>query len=195
LLLALLNAKYNESKITLQKNNPQGEANMALDLLVNGTAVQVEAGAEAPLLSVLRDRLDLTGSKYGCGEAECGACTVLVEGEVVRSCVTPAGSVQGKHILTIEGLERDGQLHPLQQAFLDVEAFQCAYCTSGMIMSGVALLNSCPNPGEAEIISAMDGNICRCGAYRRISRAIQQAASTMQASHEAPTRGAKEAIV
>jgi aerobic-type carbon monoxide dehydrogenase small subunit (CoxS/CutS family) len=169
---------------------------MALDLFVNGKAVQVEADAEAPLLSVLRDRLGLTGSKYGCGEGECGACTVLVEGEAVRSCVTPAGSVQGKDIMTIEGLERDGQLHPLQQAFLDVEAFQCAYCTSGMIMSGVALLNSCPNPSQEEIIAAMDGNICRCGTYRRIVRAIRQAAGTMQASHEAPGRGAtKEAMV
>ncbi len=169
---------------------------MALDLLINGKAIQVEADAEAPLLSVLRDQLGLTGSKYGCGEGECGACTVLVEGEAVCSCVTPAGSVQGKDILTIEGLERDGHLHPLQHAFLDVEAFQCAYCTSGMIMSGVALLNNCPNPSEEEIIAAMDGNICRCGTYRRIVRAIHQAAATMQASQEGPARGAaKEAIV
>jgi aerobic-type carbon monoxide dehydrogenase small subunit (CoxS/CutS family) len=169
---------------------------MALDLFVNGRAVQVEADAEAPLLSVLRDRLGLTGSKYGCGEGECGACTVLVEGEAVRSCVTPAGGVQGKQILTIEGLERDGQLHPLQQAFLDVEAFQCAYCTSGMIMSGVALLNSCPSPSEEEIITAMDGNICRCGTYRRIVRAIRQASAAIEASHEELAReAAKEAIV
>jgi len=168
---------------------------MALDLFVNGKAVQVEADAEAPLLSVLRDRLGLTGSKYGCGEGECGACTVLVGGEAVRSCVTPAGSIQGKNIVTIEGLERDGELHPLQQAFLDVEAFQCAYCTSGMIMSGVALLNSCPNPSQEEIISAMDGNICRCGTYRRIVRAIRQAAGTMQASHEVHGMGATKKVM
>jgi aerobic-type carbon monoxide dehydrogenase small subunit (CoxS/CutS family) len=155
---------------------------------VNGQAVQVDVDEEAPLLGVLRDHLGLTGSKGGCGEGQCGACTVLVEGEAVRSCVTPAGSMRGKQILTIEGLERDGQLHPLQQAFLDVEAFQCAYCTSGMIMSGVALLNNCPYPSEEQIISAMDGNICRCGTYRRIVRAIRQAAATMQSSHEEPGR-------
>ena len=168
---------------------------MALELRVNGKGLQVDADAEAPLLSVLRDRLGLTGSKYGCGEGECGACTVLVDGEAVRSCVTPSGSVQGKQIVTIEGLEQNGELHPLQQAFLDVEAFQCAYCTSGMIMSGVALLNSCPNPSEQDIIQAMDGNICRCGTYRRIIRAIQQAAAAMQSAHsEPPMAATKEAI-
>jgi len=155
---------------------------MALNLQLNGAAMPVDADEDAPLLSVLRERLGLTGSKYGCGEGECGACTVLVDGEAVRSCITPAGGVQGKEILTIEGLEQDGQLHPLQQAFLDVGAFQCGYCTSGMIMSGLALLNSCPDPSEQQIVAAMDGNICRCGGYRRIVRAIRQAATAMQAA-------------
>jgi aerobic-type carbon monoxide dehydrogenase small subunit (CoxS/CutS family) len=159
---------------------------MTLKLHVNGKVVEVDADADTPLLGVLRDRLGLTGSKYGCGEGECGACTVLVGNEAVCSCITPAGSVQGSHILTIEGLEKNGQLHPLQQAFLDVEAYQCAYCTSGMIMSGVAFLNSCPNPSKQDIIEAMDGNICRCGTYRRIIRAIQEAAVTMQAEHMEP---------
>src|SRR5207248_67688 len=108
---------------------------------------------------VLREHLDLTGGKYGCGEGECGACTVLVDGEAVRSCITPAGSFRGKEILTIEGVERDGRLHPLQQAFLDAGAFQCGFCTPGMIMSGIALLNSCPDPSEEQIVAALDGNI------------------------------------
>jgi aerobic-type carbon monoxide dehydrogenase small subunit (CoxS/CutS family) len=133
------------------------------------------------LLVVLRDHLGLTGSKPGCGEGECGACTVLVEGVAVRSCVTPADSAAGKAVLTIEGLERDGRLHPLQQAFLDNGAFQCGYCTPGMLMSAVALLNSCPEPSEEEIAAGLDGNICRCGAYRRIVRAVRQAAA-LQAS-------------
>jgi aerobic-type carbon monoxide dehydrogenase small subunit (CoxS/CutS family) len=161
---------------------------MPLNFHVNGAAVPVEADDETTLLSVLRERLGLTGSKYGCGEGECGACTVLVDGEAVRSCITPAGSLQGKQIITIEGVEQGGQLHPLQQAFLDVGAFQCAYCTSGMIMSGVALLNSCPDPSEQQIVAAMDGNICRCGGYRRIARAILLAATTMKASPAEPEK-------
>lgn len=146
---------------------------MALELRVNGAPVQVEADEATSLLAVLREHLGLTGSKYGCGEGECGACTVLVAGEAVRSCVTPTGSVRGKDVLTIEGLERDGQLHPLQQAFLDNGAFQCGYCTPGMIMSSLALLNGCPDPTEEQIIAALDGNICRCGTYRRIIRAVK----------------------
>lgn len=155
---------------------------MALELYVNGTTVQVDANEETPLLAVLREQLNLTGSKYGCAEGECGACTVLVDGGAVRSCITYAIEVEGKQILTIEGLERQGRLHPLQQAFLDNGAFQCGYCTPGMIMSGLALLNSCPNPSHEDIVGAMEGNICRCGTYRRIIRAIQQAAGDMQAS-------------
>ena len=152
---------------------------MVLELRVNGTPVRVDmAGADenTPLLAILREALDLTGAKYGCGESECGACTVLVDGEAVRSCVTPVGTVAGKDILTIEGLGRDGVLHPLQQAFLDHGAFQCGFCTPGMIMSAAALLNKQPSPDEAQIVDALQGNICRCGTYRRIVLAVQQAA-------------------
>ena len=147
-----------------------------LELLVNGTMRRVEIDGERSLLNVLRDELDLTGAKYGCGEGQCGACTVLVDGRAVRSCLTQAASVEGKQITTIEGLERNGKLHPLQEAFLDVEAMQCGYCTTGMIMSGVGLLKKTPNPTEAEILRAMEGNICRCGTYHRVVAAIRQAA-------------------
>lgn len=157
---------------------------MRLTLHVNGAQVDVEAGQEddaSSLLWVLRDELGLTGSKPGCGEGQCGACTVLVDGVAVRSCVTPAADAEGKRVLTIEGLEQGGQLHPLQQTFLDNEAYQCGYCTPGMIMSALGFLNSCPNPTEAEIVSALEGNICRCGTYRRIIQAVRQAAPGMQA--------------
>jgi aerobic-type carbon monoxide dehydrogenase small subunit (CoxS/CutS family) len=147
-----------------------------LELQVNGTKRRVEVDGERSLLSVLRDELDLTGAKYGCGEGQCGACTVLVDGRAVRSCLTQAASVEGKQITTVEGLERNGELHPLQEAFLAVDAMQCGYCTAGMIMSGVGLLKKTPNPTDAEILRAMDGNICRCGTYPRIVAAIRQAA-------------------
>ncbi|MGH9754589.1 MAG: (2Fe-2S)-binding protein [Blastocatellia bacterium] len=148
-----------------------------LELQVNGTKRRVEIDSDRLLLNVLRDELDLTGAKYGCGEGQCGACTVLVDGRAVRSCLTRAASVEGKQITTIEGLERNGKLHPLQEAFLAVDAMQCGYCTPGMIMSGVGLLKKTPNPTEAEILRAMEGNICRCGTYPRIVAAIRQAAS------------------
>ena len=154
--------------------------NRVTDFQVNGTQHSVQAEAERSLLSVLRDDLDLTGSKYGCGEGRCGACTVLVDGKAVRSCVTTLGECQGKQIRTIEGLEKDGQLHPLQQAFLDAGAMQCAYCTSGMIMSGVALLAKNTQPASADIVRSMEGNICRCGTYARIISAVQHAAATMK---------------
>jgi aerobic-type carbon monoxide dehydrogenase small subunit (CoxS/CutS family) len=150
-------------------------------LQVNGTTRTCDAATERTLLSVLRDDLALTGTKYGCGEGQCGACTVLVDGVPVRSCLTPCGTVGPQKITTIEGVERGDRLHPLQHALLDVGAFQCAYCASGMIMSGVALLAKNPNPSDAEIIRFMDGNICRCGGYSRIVEAIKLAA----------TRGAK----
>src|SRR5689334_20262701 len=121
------------------------------ELWVNGAQVAVDADAETPLLGVLRENLGLTGSKIGCGEGACGACTVLVSGAAVRSCIMPVGSVGEQPILTIEGLAAGGELHPLQQAFLDCQAFQCGYCTPGMIMSGVALLEQCPNPSKEEI--------------------------------------------
>ena len=148
-----------------------------LELQVNGTKRRVEVEGERALLSVLRDDLDLTGAKYGCGEGQCGSCTVLVDGRAVRSCLTQVASVEGKQITTIEGLERNGRLHPLQEAFLDVDAMQCGYCTAGMIMSGVGLLKKTPNPTEPEILRAMEGNICRCGTYHRIVAAIQQASN------------------
>jgi aerobic-type carbon monoxide dehydrogenase small subunit (CoxS/CutS family) len=150
-------------------------------LHINGTARPCEADAARPLLSVLRDDLGLTGTKFGCGEGQCGACTVLVDGVPVRSCMTPCGTVGPQKITTVEGLARGEALHPLQQALLDVGAFQCAYCASGMIMSGVALLAKNARPSEAEIVRFMDGNICRCGGYGRIIEAIQLAASRTQA--------------
>ena len=150
------------------------------ELHVNGAKVRVDADSERTLLSVLRDDLDLTGTKYGCGEGECGACTVLVDGVPKRSCRTLVGAVSGKKITTIEGLAEKGKLHPVQQAFVDLDAMQCAYCTSGMIMSGVALLRKNFNPTAQEIISHMDGNICRCGTYPRIIATIQKAAKTMK---------------
>lgn len=147
-----------------------------MDFVVNGTPYEVDVDPQRPLLYVLRDELYLTGSKYGCGEAQCGACTVLVDGEPRRSCVTPAADAQGREVTTVEGLEEGGRLHPLQQAFLDADAFQCGYCTPGMLMSGVALLNENDAPTRAEIVESMDGNVCRCGVYPRIITAIRRAA-------------------
>jgi aerobic-type carbon monoxide dehydrogenase small subunit (CoxS/CutS family) len=147
-----------------------------IELHVNGAALRVAAESERSLLSVLRDDLDLTGAKYGCGEGQCGACTVLIDGYPQRSCLTPVGSVAGKQITTIEGLAPAGKLHPLQHAFLELGAMQCGYCTSGMIMAAAGLLKRNPNPTRAEIIRHMDGNLCRCGAYPRIIAAIQTAA-------------------
>jgi aerobic-type carbon monoxide dehydrogenase small subunit (CoxS/CutS family) len=146
-------------------------------LIVNGEERRVDAPAEESLLSVLRNRLDLTGTKYGCGEGQCGACTVLLDGKGVRACLTPLSDAARKKITTIEGLERAGKLHPVQEAFLAAEAFQCGYCTSGMIMSAAALLSANPSPNEAQIKRAMNGNICRCGTYPRVIAAIQRAAT------------------
>ncbi len=146
-------------------------------LNVNGLDHTIESGAaDEPLLSVLRNELQLTGTKYGCGEGQCGACTVLLDGMPVRSCITPAAAAEHKRITTIEGLEQKGELHPVQAAFLQYDAMQCGYCTSGMIISAVGLLRSNPHPTEAEIIKYMNGNICRCGTYPRIVAAIQTAA-------------------
>ena len=150
------------------------------ELHVNGNKLQIDSEADRALLSVLQDDLDLTGTKYGCGEGQCGACTVLIDGQATRSCVTKVGRVAGKKIITIESLEKNGRLHPLQEAFLEADAFQCAYCTSGMIMSGVALLSKNPNPNDQEIVRFMEGNICRCGTYPRIVAAIHKAAQSMK---------------
>jgi aerobic-type carbon monoxide dehydrogenase small subunit (CoxS/CutS family) len=147
-----------------------------IHLAINDKSYSVDTDPQTSLLTVLREHLDLTGSKYGCGEGQCGACTVLIDGKAQRSCITRVGSVSGKQITTIEGLAKGDRLHPVQQAFLDEGAMQCAYCTSGMIMSAVALLQKNAGPDEKEIIDFMDGNICRCGTYSRIVRAIQRAA-------------------
>jgi aerobic-type carbon monoxide dehydrogenase small subunit (CoxS/CutS family) len=150
------------------------------ELRINGKAVKVDADRERHLLGVLRDDLGLTGAKYGCGEGRCGACTVLIDGAPVRSCVTKLGAVAAREVTTIEGLAKDGKLHPLQQAFLDAGAMQCAYCTDGMIMTGVALLSENPNPTRQEIVEYMDGNICRCGTYPRIIAALRKAAQAVK---------------
>ena len=152
----------------------------AIRLLVNGSAHDVTVDPERPLLSVLRDDLDLTGCKYGCGEGQCGACTVLINGVATRSCITPATSVAGKPITTIEGLAKHGSLHPVQQAFLDSGAMQCGYCIPGMIMSAVSFLRKNPNPSDAEIVHGMQGNICRCGTHPRIVEAIRTAATKIR---------------
>jgi nicotinate dehydrogenase subunit A len=148
-----------------------------IELRVNGTRRRVDLESERSLLSVLRDDLDLTGAKYGCGEGQCGACTVLIDGQPARSCITKVSAISGKQVTTIEGLEQSGRLHPLQAAFLEAGAMQCGYCIPGMIMSGVGLLKKNPHPSEPDIARAMEGNICRCGTYPRIVAAIRQATS------------------
>ncbi len=152
-------------------------ASMRLD--INGRPYTVDVDPQTSLLTVLREHLDLTGSKYGCGEGACGACTVLIDGRAQRSCITRVGTVAGKQLTTIEGLAAGEQLHPVQQAFLDAGAMQCGYCTSGMIMSAVALLKKTPQPDEIDIVNFMNGNVCRCGTYPRIVSAIQKAANAM----------------
>jgi nicotinate dehydrogenase subunit A len=151
-------------------------------LNVNGRAYTTVADAGTSLLFVLRDHLDLTGSKYGCGEGQCGACTVLIDGKSRRSCITRVGDVAQKQVTTIEGLAQGDRLHPVQQAFLDEGAMQCAYCTSGMIMTAVSLLNARRDSSAAEIARSMEGNICRCGTQPRIVLAIQRAAKAMNES-------------
>lgn len=146
------------------------------NLRINGKSVQVDADPERTLLSVLRDDLQLTGAKYGCGEGECGACTVLIDGAPVRSCRRMVGSMGDKKIETIEALGGTDKLHPVQKAFIEADAMQCGYCTCGMIMSAIALLRKTPKPSRAQIVRAMDGNICRCCAYPRIIKAIELAA-------------------
>ena len=144
-------------------------------LNVNGKKLTVDVDPQTSLLTVLRNDLNLTGTKYGCGESQCGACTVLIDGQQTRSCLTPVGKVASRQITTIEGLEKDGQLHPVQEAFLQADALQCGYCTPGMIMAGVALLNKNAKPSRQEIVQHMNRNICRCGTYLRIIAAIQMA--------------------
>jgi isoquinoline 1-oxidoreductase alpha subunit len=142
---------------------------------VNGQPVQVDAEPDTPLLWVLRDYLNLTGTKFGCGVAACGACTVHLDGHPLRSCVMPVSACEGKHVTTIEGLKHDGGLHPVQQAWIDHQVPQCGYCQSGMIMAAVALLNTNRDPSDEDIAAAIT-NICRCGTYRRVNQAIRSLA-------------------
>jgi aerobic-type carbon monoxide dehydrogenase small subunit (CoxS/CutS family) len=146
-----------------------------LKFRLNGQPVAVDTDDQRPLLWVLRGDLELTGTKYGCGEGVCGACTVAVDNVAMRSCQTPLAAVEGKSVTTVEGLERDGKLHPLQQAFIDHGAFQCGYCTSGMLMNAWAFLQKQPHPTRAAVVQEMDANLCRCGAHQRILSAIQEA--------------------
>ena len=148
-----------------------------INLTVNGRQHRLDVDPETSLLTVLREELALTGSKYGCGEGQCGACTVLLDGKAVRSCRTSVSSAASKRVVTIEGLERNGRLHPVQQAFIDANALQCGYCTAGMIMAGVSLLQQTPNPSTEQIVRGMDGNVCHCGTYPEIVAAIKRAAS------------------
>jgi isoquinoline 1-oxidoreductase alpha subunit len=157
---------------------------MALELKINNVAMTVDVPQDTPLLWVLRDVLDLKGPKYGCGMGICGACTVLLNGEPARSCVTDVGSVIGQSITTIEGLSPDG-LHPVQVAWEQVDVPQCGYCQSGQILTAAALLARKPHPTDAEIDDAMSGNLCRCGTYLRIRKAIHQAAEADAAAHKA----------
>jgi aerobic-type carbon monoxide dehydrogenase small subunit (CoxS/CutS family) len=149
-------------------------------LTINGRRYRSSYDPDTPLLSVLRDELGLTGTKYGCGEGQCGACTVLLGNTPRRSCQLPLRAAASQSITTIEGLEKEGHLHPVQQAFLDAGAFQCAYCTSGMILSSVALLDANPAPTSAEILKSLQGNICRCGTHPRVVEAVSQAAKAMR---------------
>ncbi|MFA9461710.1 (2Fe-2S)-binding protein [Thiohalorhabdus sp. Cl-TMA] len=151
----------------------------AVSLKVNGEAREVDVPSDTPLLWVLRDNLELTGTKYGCGIAQCGACTVHLDGQPVRACVTPVSDVGSRAVTTIEGLSADGS-HPLQRAWIRANVPQCGFCQSGQLMTASALLRRNPDPSEAEINAAMSGNLCRCGTYQRIRRAVRMAAEDMQ---------------
>jgi nicotinate dehydrogenase subunit A len=144
---------------------------------VNGVATDVVASPDTPLLYVLRDDLGLKGSRFGCGSGQCGACFVLLDDHAVPSCDTPLWSVAGKGVTTVEGLARNGELHPLQRAFLDEQAAQCGYCTSGILIAAAALLQSNPAPTEADVRAALDRNLCRCGSHNRVVRAVMRAAA------------------
>jgi len=145
------------------------------ELHVNGLRHGIDADPDRTLLSVLRDDLDLTGTKYGCGEGQCAACTVLIDGTPAKSCLTKVGALAGKRVVTIEGLAPAGKLHPVQEAFLEADAMQCGWCTPGMILGAVGLLARTPHPSESDIVSGMNGHICRCGTYSRVVTAIQAA--------------------
>jgi len=153
-----------------------------IQFTLNGETVSLSVNPEESLLGALRERLELTGTKFGCGSGFCGSCTVIMDGEAVRSCVTPAEDAEGSDILTIEGLARNGSLHPLQEEFMKLDALQCGYCTPGMIMNAYGLLLSNPEPSREEVVIAMDENLCRCGAHTRIIEAIQNAGKRMTKS-------------
>jgi aerobic-type carbon monoxide dehydrogenase small subunit (CoxS/CutS family) len=152
----------------------------SMEIEVNGKRYAVGYPPDTPLLFVLRDELGLTGTKYGCGEGQCGACTVLLAGVPRRSCQIPLSAAAAKPVTTIEGLEKDGKLHPVQQAFLDAGAFQCAYCTSGMVMSSVGLLETHANPSQEQIVQFLQGQVCRCGTHPRVIEAVEQAAKMIE---------------
>ena len=147
---------------------------------VNGRATSVDTEPERLLLEVLREDFGLTGTKYGCGEGQCGACTVLIDDQATLACVTPAGAVQGRTIVTIEGLAQHGKLHPVQEAFLHEEAMQCGYCTPGVVLRTVALLKIHPRPTDTQIVEGLNGNLCRCSGYHRILAAVRRAAATAE---------------
>jgi len=160
-----------------------------IELEVNGSLRQLDVSPDMPLLWALRERLQLTGTKFGCGIGECGACTVHLDGEAVRSCVTPAVAAQGRSVTTIEGLATNGKPHPVQQAWIDEQVPQCGYCQSGQIMAAAALLAKQPHPDDSAIDAAMRGNICRCGTYARIRRAIARAGAATNAGETPPADG------
>jgi aerobic-type carbon monoxide dehydrogenase small subunit (CoxS/CutS family) len=157
---------------------------MRVELVVNGAPLTVDVAEDSSLLDLLREDLGLTGTKYGCGEGQCGACTVLVDGAACYACTTPAAGVAGRAVLTIEGLAAEGTLHPLQRSFLDCDAFQCGYCTPGFIMAALGLLNQEAAPSQERITTALAGNLCRCGGYRRIVAAVAQAAAQVAQAGE-----------
>lgn len=163
---------------------------VAIRLLVNGEQREVRTEPERPLLDVLREDLKLTGTKYGCGEGQCRACTVLLDGRPVTSCLTPVSKASGKTIVTIEGLASNGNLHPVQQAFLDKEAMQCGYCVPGMILTTVSLLEQHPHPNDEQIVEFLNGNLCRCCGYTNILSAVRQAASNSNPTETAEVRHA-----
>ena len=154
----------------------------SVEIEINGVKHQVNADPDTSLLEIIRDDLGMTGTKFGCGESECGACTVLINGTPSHACITQLSEIAGASITTIEGLEKNGKLHPLQQAFIDEGAMQCGYCVSGMIMTGVGLLEKNPNPTDAQIVQFMSGNLCRCGGYPRMLSAIKRASQSMRGS-------------
>jgi len=151
-----------------------------ISFTLNGKKTEVEIDPTQTLLWVIRNNFGLTGTKYGCGTGFCGACTVLIDDEAVRSCTLPVGDIEGKKVITIEGLAKNGKLHPVQQAFIDHDALQCGFCTPGMIMNAAALLTKNPKPTKQEIVEGMEDNLCRCGAHVRIIKAVETAAANMK---------------